>query len=236
MEHESVCCTKDNLCGQMLGLFDEASFMCYLSRIWCYVHLSIICRGGISIYLCALVDKSCGHPCTPALLDRLLLITISLHPQSVPNRILSSHNPQWQPAPDAEKHKERPLPPKRVDGDAEHEPVSQLRVSEEVEGSGWRATFDELGHVDPFFHPRLLWPCERVHEEHKEQARIDSNMVLESFPCQPLFFSVTYDVPGVKSVGLLRCLSPAKRESVFHELLTYISHGANGVDVRTIIG
>ena len=128
----------------------------------------MICPGGISIYLCTLIDKCCGHPCTPALVDHLLLITIPLHPQSIPNRIFSSHNPQRQRPPDAEEHKERPLPPKGVDGDAEDEPVRQLGVSEEVEGSGWRTAFDELGHVDPFLHPEFLWPCEWVDEEHEK--------------------------------------------------------------------
>ena len=104
---------------------------------------------------------------------------IPLPPQSVPNRILPSHDPQWQRAPDTEEHKERPLPPEGVDRDAEHEPVHELGVSEEVEGSGWCTTFDELGHVDPFFHPMFLWPCERVHEKHEKQARIYSNVVLE---------------------------------------------------------
>lgn len=141
-------------------------------------------------------------------------VTITLHPQSVPNRILFPHNPQWQRAPDAEEHKERPLPPKGVDGDAEHEPVSQLRVCEEVEGSGWRAAFDELGHVDPFLHPEFLWPGKRVHEEHEEQARIDSNMVLEGFGCQPFLFTVKCEVPGVKCVSLLRCFRPNRKRKV----------------------
>lgn len=183
----------------------------------------MICPGGISIYLCTLIDKCCGHPCTPAFVDHLLLITIPLHPQSIPNRILSSHNPQRQRSPDAEEHKERPLPPKGVDGDTEDEPVRQLGVSEEVEGSGRRTAFDELGHVDPFLHPEFLWPCERVDEEHEEQARIDSNVILEVF--------------GV-SLSSLAAVPQAQPEekACSMNFLTYIAHGANGVDICTIIG
>ena len=109
-------------------------------------------------------------------------------PQSISYRILSSDNLERQCAPNAEKHKERPLPPKRVNHYAEHEPVYQLGVSEEVESSGWRTTLDKFSQVDPFLHPAFSWPCERVHQEHEEQARIDSNVILEisgvSFPSQ----------------------------------------------------
>ena len=48
---------------------------------------------------------------------------IPLHPQSVPDRILPFDNPQRQRASNAEEHKECPLPPERVDHDAENEPV-----------------------------------------------------------------------------------------------------------------
>ena len=93
---------------------------------------------------------------------------ILLQTQSVPNRILSPHNPQRQRTPNAKEHKERPLPPEGVDHYAEHEPVNQFRVSEEVEGSSRRTALDEFGHVDPFLHPSLSWSCERVDEEHEE--------------------------------------------------------------------
>ena len=113
-------------------------------------------------------------------------MTILLQPQSVPNRILFPHNLERQCASNAEKHKECPLPSERVDHNAKHEPVNQLRVSEEVKGSGRRTTLDELGHVNPFLHPTFSWPCERVDEEHEKQARIDSDVILElsrvSFP------------------------------------------------------
>ena len=106
-------------------------------------------------------------------------MTIPLQSQSVPNRILFPHNLERQCASNAEKHKERPLPSKRVDHNAKHEPVNQLRVREEVKGSGRRTTLDELGHVDPFLHPTFSWPGERVDEEHEKQARIDSDVILE---------------------------------------------------------
>ena len=104
---------------------------------------------------------------------------IPLQPQSVPNRILFLHDLERQCTPNAEKHKECPLPPKGVDHYAEHEPVNQLGVSKEVKGSGRRTTLDELGHVDPFLHPTFSWPCERVDEEHEKQARIDSDVILK---------------------------------------------------------
>ena len=84
---------------------------------------------------------------------------ILFQPHSVPNRVLSLHHLQWQRAPHAEQHEERPLPPERVDHYAEHKPVDQLRIGEEVEGSGWCPTLDEFGHVDPFLHPIFVWPC-----------------------------------------------------------------------------
>ena len=108
-----------------------------------------------------------------------LFMTIPLQPQPVPYRILSPHDSQRQCAADAREHKRRPFPPEGVDHNAEHEPVHQLRVSEEVEGSGGRTLLDERGHVDPFFHPLLLRPGERIDEEHEKQARVDSNVVLE---------------------------------------------------------
>ena len=89
-------------------------------------------------------------------------------PQSVPNRVLSPNNPQWQRTANAAKHKRRPLPPERIDHNAKNEPIHQLRVSKEVEGSRWRITLDSLGHVDPSFHPLLLWPGERVDKKHEK--------------------------------------------------------------------
>ncbi len=106
---------------------------------------------------------------------------ISLQPQSVPNRVFSSHNPQWQRAPNAEEHEECPLPPEGIDHNAEHEPIDQLRVSEEVEGRRRRTMLDKLGHVDPFFHPFFLWPRERIDEKHEKQTCVDSNVVLDIF-------------------------------------------------------
>lgn len=50
--------------------------------------------------------------------------------------------------------------------------------------------FHELGHVDPSFHPFLLRPRERVDEEHEEQARVDSNVVLGDLWSQPSLFGI----------------------------------------------
>ena len=105
-------------------------------------------------------------------------MTIPLQTQSVSNRVFSLDDIQRQSAPNAREHEGCPLPPEWVYDDAEHEPVHQLRVSKEVEGSCWRTTFDELGHVDPSFHPFLLRSRERVDKKHEEQTRIDSNVVL----------------------------------------------------------
>ena len=99
-------------------------------------------------------------------------------PQSIPNRILSPHNLQRQRTAHTEEDEECPLPPERIDHDAEDEPVDQLGVSEEVEGSGRRTTLDELGHVDPPLHPNWSRPRERIDEEHEKQARVDPNVVL----------------------------------------------------------
>lgn len=106
---------------------------------------------------------------------------IPFQPKSIPNRVLSFDNPHWQRTPNAREHERCPLPPERVDDNAKDEPIHQFRVSEEIEGSSWGTTFDELGHVDPSFHPLFLWPRERVDEEHEKQARIDSNVVLCNF-------------------------------------------------------
>ena len=114
-----------------------------------------------------------------AVLVTNLLMMIPLQPQPIPNRILSPHDAQRQCAADTREHKRCPLPPERVDRNAEHEPVHQLGVSEEVEGAGGRTLLDERGHVDPFFHPFFLRRGERVDEEHEKQARVDSNVVLE---------------------------------------------------------
>lgn len=108
-----------------------------------------------------------------------LLMMIPLQSQPVPNRVLSPHDSQRQSAADTREHKRCPFPPEGVDRNAEHEPVHQLRVSEEVEGAGGRTLLDERGHVDPFFHPFLLRCGERIDEEHEEQARVDPNVVLE---------------------------------------------------------
>ena len=107
------------------------------------------------------------------------IMMIPLQTQPIPNRILSPHNAQRQRTADTREHKRCPFPPERVNRNAEHEPVHQLGVSEEVEGAGGRTLLDERGHVDPFFHPFLLRRGERVNEEHKKQARVDSNVVLQ---------------------------------------------------------
>ena len=103
---------------------------------------------------------------------------IPLQPQSVPDRILPPHNLQRQRAAHAAEDEERPLPPERIDDDAEDEPVDQLGVGEEVEGSGRGTTLEELGHVDPPFHPLWSRPRERIDEEHEKEARVDANVVL----------------------------------------------------------
>lgn len=107
-------------------------------------------------------------------------------PEPVPNRVLSLNNAQGQCASNAGEHEEGPLPSERIDDNAEYEPVHQLRVCKEIQGSGWRTTLDELGHVDPSLHPFLLWPGERVDKEHEKQARIDPNVVLESLELESL--------------------------------------------------
>ena len=114
----------------------------------------------------------------PLLVTHLLMM-IPLQTQPIPNGILSPHDAQWQRAADTRKHKRCPFPPERVDRNAEHEPVHQLGVSEEVEGAGGRTLLDERGHVDPSLHPFFLRCGERVDEEHEKQARVDSNMVLQ---------------------------------------------------------
>jgi len=67
---------------------------------------------------------------------------------------------------DTEKHKDRPLPSKWVDRNAEREPPDQLEISEEIKSSSRRELLYEAGHVDPAFHPEGLRTGERVGEEH----------------------------------------------------------------------
>ena len=110
-----------------------------------------------------------------------LLMRIPLQPQPVPYRILPPHNLQRQRTAHTAEDEERPLPPERIDDDAEDEPVDQFGVGEEVEGSGRGATLEELGHVDPPLHPLWSRPRERVDEEHEEEARVDSDVVLVVF-------------------------------------------------------
>ena len=93
---------------------------------------------------------------------------ILLQPQSIPDRILPPHHLQRQRTAHTEEDEERPLPPERIDHDAKDEPVDQFGVGEEVEGAGRGATLEELGHVDPSFHPLWSRPCERVDEEHEK--------------------------------------------------------------------
>ena len=152
---------------------------------------------------------------------------IPLQPQPIPNRILPPHDSQRQCAADTREHEQRPLPPERVDRNAEHEPVHQLRVREEVEGASGRTLLDERGQVDPFFHPFLLRRSERVDEEHEKQARVDSNVVLERgkvsqcgrFFLLPLFGG---------------SLGSTQGKDQFRD--TYITHCAYGVHVCAIVG
>lgn len=149
-------------------------------------------------------------------------MTIPLQPQSIPNRVLSLHNPQRQCAPNAREHEGCPLPPERVDHNAEHEPVHQLRVSKEVEGSGWRMTLDGRCHVDPSFHPFLLWPGEWIDEEHEKQARIDSNVVLENLIFSPPSLGLNLRLQKRSGVGKvhLQCLRLNLRKRLNYQKLT----------------
>ena len=154
-------------------------------------------------------------------------MTILLHPQPISNRILSPHDAQRQCAADTREHERCPFPPERVYRNAEHEPVHQLRVSEEVEGAGGRTLLDERGHVDPSFHPFLLRRGERVDEEHEEQARVDSNVVLEIGGVShfgPFFFLSLFGGP----------VGSTQREDRFPD--TYITHCSNGVHVCAVVG
>ena len=163
----------------------------------------------------------------PPLIATHLLMMIPLQPQPVPNRILSPHDCQRQSAADTREHKRCPFPPERVDRNAEHEPVHQLRVSEEVEGTGGRTLLDERGHVDPSFHPFLLRRGERVDEEHEQQAGVDSNVVLE--------------VGGISQCDLLSflpffggSLGSARGKDRFRD--TYITYCSDGIHVCTVVG
>lgn len=101
-----------------------------------------------------------------------------LHPQPIPNPILPLHHPQWQRAPHPKKHKRRPLPAKRIDHDTKHKPIDQLRVGEEIKGTGGGVGFQKGGHVNPFLHPKFAGAREGVDEEHEEEAGVDADMVV----------------------------------------------------------
>ncbi|TKW51861.1 hypothetical protein CTA1_1114 [Colletotrichum tanaceti] len=75
-----------------------------------------------------------------------------------------------------EKDEKRPLPPERVEGDAEGEPPEKLEVGEEVKGAHGRRRLEQLGHLDPRLHPERMGPRHRVDEEHEENPRVDANV------------------------------------------------------------
>lgn len=155
------------------------------------------------------------------------LMMIPLQPQPIPNGILSPHDTQRQCAANTREHERCPFPPERVDRNAEHKPVHQLRVSEEVEGAGGRTLLDKRGHVDPFFHPFLLRRSERVDEEHEEQARVDSNVVLEIGELAILVFFSSFPF-------LAALLGSTQRKGRFRD--TYITHCSDGIHVCAVVG
>ena len=95
-----------------------------------------------------------------------IIVPTILHPQPIPNPILSLYHGLRQGIANAKEHEERPLPAERVNCNAEREPPDQLKISEEVEGSGRGESLDEARHVDPAFHPESSGASERVREEH----------------------------------------------------------------------
>jgi len=99
--------------------------------------------------------KAVPHIVVPLLLSR-----------PIPNPILSINNPSRKTVSNTEEHKERPLPPERVDYNAEREPPDQFQVREEVKGSGRRELLQRARHIDPALHPEWTRARKRVREEH----------------------------------------------------------------------
>lgn len=81
----------------------------------------------------------------------------SLYTQSIANVIFSADNVLRQRVANAEKDKRCPLPSERIDGNTEDKPVGQLRVRKEVKCTSRRMTLEKRCHVNPAFHPILLW-------------------------------------------------------------------------------
>ena len=101
-----------------------------------------------------------------------------LQSQPIPHPILTPHHPQRNRVSNPKKHKQRPLPPKRVNRHAKYEPIRQFRVGEEIEGSCGCHGFQPLGHVDPALHPVFVGAGERIDEEHEEESGVDAYVVV----------------------------------------------------------
>lgn len=74
------------------------------------------------------------------------------------------------------EHKQCPLPPKGVEGNAECKPPDQLKIGEEVESGCRCKLLKNTSHVNPTFHPEGAWSGEGIGEEHKEDTSVYSDV------------------------------------------------------------
>ena len=101
-----------------------------------------------------------------------------LNAQPIPHLVLLLYHMERQSTANTKKHKECPLPPKWIDGNAEHEPVDEFRIGEEVESFRRRSPLNGSSHIDPLLHPVLMRPSERIDEEHEEETSVDTNVIV----------------------------------------------------------
>lgn len=99
-----------------------------------------------------------------------------------PKLLFSTHDLHRQPLPNPKKHKRRPLPPERVDRDTEEEPPKELLVREEIKGTSRRVAFQKFGHLDRPVAPPRFGRCQRIDEEHEEDAGVDTDVPFPTVP------------------------------------------------------
>lgn len=68
----------------------------------------------------------------------------------------------WQRSSNAKEYEKSPLPPERVNRNAEEEPPDQFKIGEKIESASRRESLQVSRHVNPALHPEWSWSCQWI--------------------------------------------------------------------------